>query len=290
MRVEYRPVREAEIPETVDVFLAAVADMYARNGVRSALPNRQAMEIGYRHVLGTGLFHVAEVDGRIGAICNAVVRDHLWFLSGFWTLPHLQQQKIGGALLKLVLAEGRRAGASTFFTWSSVDLAAMAVYMKNGMLPGYQILTLAGPVRDLPHELDGYQVEPLALSTAMQLDEQVRATGREVDHRFWLSESGHRGRQVLRGGHVVGYYYFNNGSIGPAAWIDLRDAEALMHMACREAAGQTGQVRMMIPGANHVAIRFALRAGLRLTAYSHLLTTSPFGRMEQYMASGPLLF
>lgn len=291
MTVEYRPVSEAEIPETVDVFLTAVRDLYARNGVNAALPDRQATETAYAHVFRTGIFRVAEVDGRISAICNAVVRDRLWFLSGFWLLPHLQRLRIGGALLERVLAEGRDAGAKTFFTWSSIDLTAMAVYMKNGMLPGYQILTFNGTPRDdLVEEYARYRVQPLALAAAMQLDEQVRATRREIDHRFWLSEAGHQGRQVLRHDRVVGYYYFNRGIIGPAAWLAPQDAAPLMNAACREAAAQAEQVRMMIPGANHDAIRFALRAGLRLTNYSHLLTTSPFGRMEQYLSSGPLLF
>ena len=289
--VIYRPAREAEIPETVEVFLNSVADMYARNGIKSPLPDRQHTETGYGHILRTGIFLVAEVEGRVGAICHAVVRDDLWFLSGFWTLPHLQQQKIGGALLERVLAEGRRMGASTFFTWSSLDLAAMAVYMKNGMLPGYQILTFMGRADHLPSERAGYEVGPLTMLTAMRLDEQVRATGRETDHRFWLSEVGPQGRQVLRDGRVAGYYYFSShGTIGPAVWLDPQDAEALMQMACRDAMGEAGQVRLMIPGINHTAIRFAFRAGLRLMAYSHLLTTSSFGRMEQYLSSGPLLF
>ncbi|MGB7922224.1 MAG: GNAT family N-acetyltransferase [Pyrinomonadaceae bacterium] len=291
MTIKYRPAEEADLPETVDLFLTAVADMYARNGVSSPLPERQAVETGYAHILRSGIFHVAEVDGRVGAICNAVVRDDLWFLSGFWSLPHLQRQGIGGALLDRVISEGRDAGASTFFTWSSIDLTAMAVYMKKGMLPGYQILTFAGtPLNLPPDERDGYQVEPLSMAEAMRFDELVRASRREIDHKFWLSEAGHEGRQVIREGRPVGYFYFNHGTIGPAAWLDSADAEALMRAACREAAAQAAPVRMMIPGANHAAIRFALRAGLRLAAYSHLLTTSPFGRMEQYLSSGPLLF
>ena len=289
--VVYRPAREADIPGSVEVFITAVADMYARNGIGSPLPDRQHTEIGYGHILRTGIFHLAEVDGQVCAICHAVVRDDLWFLSGFWALPHLQQRRMGSTLLERVLDEGRRAGAKTFFTWSSIDLTAMAVYMKKGMLPGYQILTFIGPARDLSEERVGYRVEPLELATGMQLDEQVRATGRETDHRFWLFEAGQQGRRVLRDGRVVGYYYFSNhGTIGPAAWLDPQDAEALMQMACREASVQAEQVQMMIPGINHTAIRFALRAGLRLMAFSHLLTTSPFGRMEQYLSSGPLLF
>jgi hypothetical protein len=158
------------------------------------------------------------------------------------------------------------------------------------MLPGYQILTFSGAGRDQEEQRAGYEVQPLELATAVVLDQQVRDTGREIDHRFWLFEAGHEGRQLLRDGRVVGYYYFKNGTVGPAAWIDSQDARALMQTALGEAAEHAEQVRMMIPGVNHAAIRFALKAGLRLTAYSHLLTTAPFGRMEQYLSSGPMLF
>jgi hypothetical protein len=35
---------------------------------------------------------------------------------------------------------------------------------------------------------------------------------------------------------------------------------------------------------------FALAHGLRLNAMAQLFTSAPFGRMEQYLASGPSLF
>jgi GNAT superfamily N-acetyltransferase len=289
--VQYRAVRETELAETAGVFLTAVADMYERHGIKSAVPERAAVEAGYAHVFETGIFQVAEVGGRVAAICHAVVRDHVWFLSGFWMLPQFQRRGIGGQLLKRVREEGERSGAGIFFTWSSVDMTAMASYMKQGMLPGYQILTFAGPLgRELPREPEGYAVGPLELASAAELDRQVRATGREPDHRFWLTKSGHEGRQLVREGRVAGYYYINHGTIGPAAWANPDEALVLIAAACREAALDAEQVRLMIPGINHTALRFALGAGLRLVANSHLLTTAPFGRMEQYLASGPLLF
>lgn len=289
--VQYRPVRDDEIAETAEIFLIAVADMYARHGINAATPEHAVVERGYRHVFETGIFHVAEIDGRIAAICHAIVRDQLWFLSGFWMLPEFQRRRIGGALLKQVMDAGALVGADTLFTWSSVDQTAMASYMKRGMLPGYQILTFAGAFGDRPPSHDEYEVQPLLLSNATALDKQVRATGREVDHHYWLSTAGQEGRQLLgRDGRVAGYYQFHKGVIGPAAWSELADGEALLEAACRETARDSDEIRLMIPGVNHTAIRFALRAGLRLSAYSHLLTTAPFGRMEQYLASGPLLF
>jgi GNAT superfamily N-acetyltransferase len=288
--VLYRPVRETEIAETAEVFLVAVTDMYARHGILQPPPRTETIETGYRHIFETGIFYVAEVDGRIAAICHAVVRESLWFLSGFWMLPQFQRQGIGGALLKIVQDEGARAGASTFFTWSSVDQTAMASYMRRGMLPGYQILTFAGALNERQEQRDGYEVQPLDISNAVALDRRVRATGREVDHKFWLTKSGHQGRQIMLDGRAVGYFYFNHGVVGPAAWSEMADAEALIAAACREASLDGEEVRMMIPGINHTAIRFALGAGLRLRGFSHLLTSAPFGILEQYLASGPLLF
>lgn len=290
MVIEYRPVVETEIPETIDLFLASLADVYARTGIKSPLPPRSFIEMHYRHIYRTGIFYVAEINGRIGAIGHAVVRDQLWFLSGFWARPDLQGQRIGGPLLKLVRDEGARAGARTFFTWSSLDLAAMASYMKIGMLPGYQILTFAGTPRGISVERKGVEINPLILSTAASIDAEVRATRREVDHRFWLEEAGHQAMEVRREGHTIGYFYFNKGTIGPAAWTGAEQARALLDAACREAAQDSGQVRLMIPGVNHAAIRFALDSGLRLAAFTHLLTSATFGRMEQYLASGPSLF
>lgn len=291
MSVEYRPVREAEMPETVELFLTSLDDLRRRWNLDWPPPPREYVEKSYDYIRRTGIFLVAEVDGKLGAICHAIVRDHLWFLSGFWTMPHLQGQKIGRPLLQLVWDEGARIGASLFFTWSSIDLQAMASYMKMGMLPGYQLLNFMGEARCSNEKHSGYETQPLDLSAALSIDEQVRGTRREVDHHFWLSEMNSEGRQLVRaGGRVVGYYYLNKGTIAPAAWLEERDAVVLLESACREASEQSGQVRMIIPGANHAAIRFALQANLKLAGYGHLLTTASFGQMENYLTSGPSLF
>jgi GNAT superfamily N-acetyltransferase len=287
--VQYRPLREAELGEAADVFLTALFDLAGRNGLATPAFTRASVDPVYRHIFETGTFEVADVGGRIGGICCAIVRDHLWFLSGFWLLPELQRKKVGGPLLERVWQEGQRRGASTAFTWASIDLTAMATYMKLGMLPGYPVLTFAGAVTSPSAELDGYEVEPLTMSVVMAIDGEIRATRRESDHGFWLGGQA-EGRQVVSRGRPVGYYYLSHGVIGPAAWSSPDDAEALIGLALRDAARASGTVRLMIPGINHTAIRRALAAGLRLAGFSHLLTTAPFGRMDQYLPSGPSLF
>ncbi len=288
--VDYRPVREDEIPETVEVFFTSRDEMHARRGAAAPSLDREATEACFHHIFQTGIFYVGEVDGQIGAICHAVVRDDLWFLSGFWVLPALQRQKVGGQLLKRVWAGGEQAGARTFFVWSSIDDSAIASYLKMGMLPGYQILMFGGSASNPLEKPAGYEAQPLSLEAATKLDEEIRATGRETDHRFWLFRAGYRGRQVLRGGRLIGYYYLDGGNIGPAAWIEPQSARAMLIMACGEAAEQSESIRIIVPGINHEAIRFSLQAGLRLTGYAHFLTTASFGRLDQYLASGPLLF
>jgi GNAT superfamily N-acetyltransferase len=278
------------MPEAVELFLTTVADLNQRWNLNWPLPPREYIEKVYDYVRRTGIFLVAEVDGKLGAICHAIVRDHLWFLSGFWTMPHLQGQKVGRPLLQLVWNEGARAGASVFFTWSSIDLQAMATYMKMGMLPGYQLLNFYGQPGKLPEKRSGYETQPLELSTAMEIDERIRETRRDADHQFWISEMKSEGRQLMRAGRVVGYYYLNKGTVGPAAWLEDTDAEALLESACREASTQAEQIRLIVPGANHAAIRLALQAKLKLSGYGHLLTTAPIGQMEKYLTSGPSLF
>ncbi|HKR02624.1 MAG TPA: hypothetical protein VJT09_18240, partial [Pyrinomonadaceae bacterium] len=79
--IEYRPVREAEMPEAVDLFLATVRDLARRWNLDWPLPPRPYVEVMYDYIRRTGIFQVAEVEGRLGSICHAVVRGHLWFLS-----------------------------------------------------------------------------------------------------------------------------------------------------------------------------------------------------------------
>ncbi|MDX6268975.1 MAG: hypothetical protein QOD28_198 [Acidobacteriota bacterium] len=289
----YRAAREEDVPAALDMFLEAVRELYRRHNLEMPLPPRPAVEVAYRHIFETGIFRLAESDGRIVAICHAVVRDALWFLSGFWARPELVAGGVGGRLLREVWREGEEAGAQKFFVWSSMDNTAIASYLKTGMLPGYQIFTFAGrptALDDVPGATMRYTIEPLSLEAACGIDREVRETRREVDHRFWLSEEKLEGRQVRRGGRLVGYYYFKGATFGPAAWMDETVAEALLTLGCREAAAQSETISLRVPGINHDAIRFAFAHGLRLTAMAHLFTSAPIGRMEQYLASGPSLF
>jgi GNAT superfamily N-acetyltransferase len=286
--VRDRAAREDDVEPALDLFVGTLRDMLARNGIDPGDLARDEWRHGYPHVFRSGIFRVAEDDGEIVAICHAIVRGPLWFLSGFWTRPDRQKTGIGGRLLRQVWEEGRSRGASTFFTWSSIDLTAMASYLKRGMLPGYQILSFVGEGTQASPAVS--DVAPLTLEVTSLLDRDVLGTAREIDHRFWLAEPGRIGRAVVRGGRALGYYYVRAGTIGPAAWAASSDADAVLDRAVADAHAQSAIVRLRALGASHDTIRFALARGLRLAGYSHLLTTAAFGHLERYAPSGPTLF
>lgn len=287
--IVHRPATESDIGDAAELFLASVTDLATRHGLATPAYSAASIDPVYRHILRTGIFEVAELEGRIVAIAHAIVRDHLWFLSGFWAAPGLQRKGLGGPLLARVRAEGERRGATLAFTWSSVDLTAMATYMLLGLLPGYPILTFAGAPSAPPPRAAAYEDAPLTLATAADIDADVRATRRELDHTFWLA-APEAARVVLRGGRPVGYFYATRGLIGPAAWTDEAHGEAVLAAAIHAAQSQAEQIRLAIPGINHTAVRLALSSGLKLIAFSHLLCTAEPGKMARYIPSGPSLF
>jgi GNAT superfamily N-acetyltransferase len=290
MEVHYRLATPDDMPACADLFNESLSDLRRRQNAPASVPTPQATMVRfYEHVLATGIFEVAEVGGRLAALACAIVRDDLWFLSGFWARPELQRQNIGMPLLRSVHQAGREAGATTFFVDASTDPTAMAAYMKMGMLPGCQILGFSGTPNLTTRAPAGLKTEVLETSLALDLDRSTRGTPRAVDHEFFAAE-GRRGRQVTRDGEPIGYYYLHDGAIGPAAWRQPQHAELILAAACREASAESTTVSFDAPGINHAAVRFALESGLRLAPHGHLLQSAPFGRMEQYLPSGPGLF
>lgn len=89
--------------------------------------------------------------------------------------------------------------------------------MTLGMVPGYPVLLFEGAPHKLPAAAAAYEVVTLEKSQAIALDQEIRGTGRSADHDFWLNSLGLQGRQVMRAGEVVGYYYQCN-TFGVTTW------------------------------------------------------------------------
>lgn len=274
-------MRTEEIPEAVAVFIQGVAELSRRYNLPVPPLDRDERIPEFEHTYRTGIFRVAAVDGRLAAICSASVRDGIWFLSKFFTTPEHHDKGWSKPLLDQVWQEGVRQGASRFLVWSTQDPAALALYMRLGMLPGTQLFRFSGEPRRQPAVM---AAEPLTIEAAAAIDRQVRGAGREMDHRFFLETQGRRGWLV--GG--LAYVYEQHGWIGPAGWLDDELGPAALAYAASHAEGE---VRLTVPGCNHQAIRFALNNGLRVgVPSSHVLMTAPVGQMERYIPSGPELF
>jgi hypothetical protein len=288
----YRALLPSEIAAATDVFIASMSDMLRRNGVPPPPVIREPRIAGYRHILETGIFEVAEVDRQIVAICCAIVRGNLWFLSGFWTLPGMQSSGLGRPLLERVWKAGQERGAKTFRTWSSIDAAALSVYMRQTdqrgrkMMPRSQIFTFCGVPKFSTSTPSALELTPFDLEIANQIDGDVYGAVREEDHRFWKGDRF----IVRRAGLVAGYFHSIAGLLGPVAWSEEKDAADVLATAMHHAARQANEIRFSCPGINHAAIDAALTTRLRLTGTAHLLSTDEIGRMEQYIPSGALLF
>ncbi|HUQ41142.1 MAG TPA: GNAT family N-acetyltransferase [Candidatus Limnocylindrales bacterium] len=245
-------------------------------------------EHGYRFVAETGIFRVAMKEDRMVALACAIVRGDEWFLSGFWTDADARQQGIGGPLLREVWDEGVRRGARRQFVWASIDATAIATYMKLGMLPGSQLFAFSG-VPSLGAAA-AVQTPELSIAAATSIDRVVRGVARAIDHEWWQAIPDTVARAVFDGGTLTGYYYVHHGQIGPAAWLADDAAPTVIGAALGDAARMGGETKIVVPGMNHAALRVVLAARLRLVRTSHLLWTAPFGQMERYIPSGPLLF
>ena len=289
MTPSYRPARHEDIATAARIFVTCVSALAQSNGLPAPSYTATAIEPVYLHLLRSGIFEVAELNGEIVGFAAGIVRDELWFLAMFWVLPEHKLRGIGKPLLDRVWRRAEAAGAKAFATWSSIDFGAVSVYLKRGLLPAGPIFTFAGPVlHSLPPD-PRVELHPLPPGAAAEIDRLVRGTARHVDHEYWR-DAGQAGLLVVQDGRTLGYFYQNEGTIGPAAWLEAGDGSVVLTAALAYAETRAPHVKLIALGLNHTAIGAATSAGLRLISASHFLRSAPFGQLEKYLPSGPALF
>lgn len=278
------------MPIAADLFLVSLAELARAHGLPAPVSyTRESVIPVYEHLLETGLFEVAELDGKIVGIAAATVRDAIWFLAMFWVLPPHKQQGMGRPLLERVARLGDEQGATVRCVWSSIDFAAIASYLKLGMMPGGPIFTFAGRARSGSSEPSSARLIELDPRRASAIDRAIRGTAREQDHAFFRAR-GMQGFQLQLGQRTAGYFYLKDGVIGPAAWLDFADGRTLLAQALAQASASDKDVKLIALGVNQTAIQAATAAGLRLVSASHFLTSAPFGKLDCYLPFGPALF
>ena len=285
-------VRQAlaqDVGAAAAVYVAALADMQKRLGHFQSFMSYESACVSYQHIFDTGVFQVAEIQGKTVGVCDGIIREGMFFLSGFWVLPEFQGRGIGGQLLAQVWERASGPDILTHSVWSSPDPSACAQYLRLGMLPGFPLFRFS--VKLQPYTVpDGYTICDLDEQAAGLIDALVRSTPRIVDHQYFSRQKGVRSCLVKYLEEPAGYCYADDTSIGPVAWLSDVHAETVFKIALSSPEKDAGERQLNVPGCNHNALKYVAARRGKLSSLSNFLSTRPFGKLDQYIPSGPLLF
>lgn len=292
----YRPARETDLAQAHDVFYQnEVRDIH-----NPPLPGEIPSDM--HHILETGTFYVAELDGTILAFAASITRDNVTFLTDLFVRPDQQSSRLGQTLLEYVMPANQQIRC----TFSSNDPRAFALYIRSGMQPQWPhfCLRLIGSLRDHPFttDIEIYEGQPDD-PAFVQWDEQISGRLRPADHTHWLHRQHTIPLWFTRQGDRIGYAYVRLGegtiwypeacTLGPIGVISPEDAAACTLAAVNWAHKQAGAEVLLIniPGP-HPALAPLLNIGFHITYVETFLSTAtiPFFDARCYISSGSNLF
>lgn len=266
-----------------------------RGSARGPASHRWAGDkVWWEHLLRSsrGGFWVAEEGSTVVGIACAVVRDAEWLLTHLYVVPERQGRGIGRGLLERALRSARGTDRHAAYADAS-HFASTSLYMRHGMFPARNIVGLSGPVsvfERLRANADGLLAEAFGAHSISvvghidALDRQVRGTGRNEEHRFWI-DSGMRGLLFRRHGQIVGYAYCTPwGGIGPVAAQHESDLPAMLER-CGHVLSEAGvsETSLLVPGVNQTVLSLLLLHGFRQTSLGLFLATRPAGDWSHYL-------
>ena len=271
--------------------------------------------------VGSGPAGIGRSGEQIVGFGIAAQREHVWFLSQLYVLPHHQGRGIGRALLTQILPSiasappdatgGGTAGAATPDRVAASDSAAAsaqtrpgvlamctdsaqpvsnALYARFGIVPRLPVFNLVGTpnpaaLSRLPAGVDAVSFAKSDPAAAIDtVDRAILGYAHAADHAH-LRATGRTGF-VYRSsdGDLLGYGYSSEaGRFGPVALLDQTlTAPVLGHLMT--VIRPRGATTVWVPGANDRAMVAFLRAGLRIEGFPALLCWSrPFGDFERYV-------
>lgn len=274
-----RPMQAADVGPVAHLTAAA----FSQDIADEAAARRWHARVKYPWASDPDGAFVAELDGRVVGVAEAIVRERLWCLSLFAVQPGLQGAGTGRALLERAVAYGPVNAAGLIV--SSNDPRALCLYARAGfaLLP---TLEAQGSVdrRRLPRhdggvrDVDGGDIESLAA-----LARSVRGAPYTAELHYALEG----GARLLR----LGDRGFAVSMPGRPLWLlvarDEAAATALLWNALARAEGPAS-VRW-ITGAQQWAIDVLVRARLRLVAYGALCVRGRPGPLTPFLPSGPFV-
>lgn len=301
-----RPCRPEDLQAVWKTFLTSFQDMIRRvHGTRQSLRGMRTVPPYLHHVLTTDSrgFWVAESSGKIIGFACSIVRGSVWFLCDFWILPGFQNRGIGRQLLKRSLQSDRTYRITS--TYSSLYPPAMRSYIMLGMTPRFPVYTLVRRCQDLKpgwaaeREYEIHEVDPTGSRGAIReavremssVDRVARGSRRDEDHDLFIKRSGNRCWLAKKRGQTIGYFYVSpQGQVGPSAVKVTRAMLPVLHRSIESAALLHPKLTIQIPAPNVESIRELIRAGFRIDSHAIFMSSKEFGKMENYIISGPALF
>jgi GNAT superfamily N-acetyltransferase len=267
--VEIRRASEDDLPAQLEVFRAAIGELFARHGLPPPNPTRERFENQQRHLLA----HDAErsfvaVERRsVVGFAAAFMRGEAWFLSSLFVRPEAQGLGVGRALLDRAWAEEAQSRRTMT---DAIQPASNGLYARRGLVPTTPVFRLVGrPGRaPAPPRLDASEPDDDAL---VALDDAAYGFRRAPDHGYWRRLA--RSTLWRRGSEPVAYSYaWPSGHLGPVAGRDGEAAAAALTAELARGAG--AGVSVLVPGSARRVLESALAAGLRISGPPGLLLLS----------------
>lgn len=277
--VTLRPMCAEDIPASMTV--SAQAFEFELADART----RRLWEMRVAHPLATdprGAF-VAELEGSIVGVAQALRRGELWVLTLLTVLPAAQGSGAGRALLEAALGHGGRTGPGLIV--SSNDPRAMRLYARAGFALMPTLETRGSLDRRALPAADGRVREAGAGDVAAL--EAISLELRGGSHTPDLLLAIEQGALLLR----VEDEGFAVAMPGHGVWMvaarERETARALLWHALALAGGGERPVVRWITADQDWAVEVLLRAGYGLTAYGALAVRGRPGPLRPYIPSGP---
>jgi GNAT superfamily N-acetyltransferase len=269
-----RATEPDDLPALHGLFLDAIAGVYRPHGFEPPAPPLAVFEAQQRHVLETGVSHVAVAGGAVAGFASAWRRDHDWFLASLFVAPAAQATGVGTALLDAVWDE--HAPRRRTLT-DAIQPVSNALYARRGLIPATPVLDLSG----VPQQGGESGLAP-GDGDVRRIDLAAYGFDRAVDHELW-ARAGTRTVWLRDGAPAAYSYRFPGGAIGPVAGVDPPAAAGAL---AAELAAAGGRASVRIPGSARELVAVAVAAGLRLGPTPGLLLCSAEVRPPETLAIG----
>jgi GNAT superfamily N-acetyltransferase len=226
---------------------------------------------------------LAEREGRVIGVAQAIRRERLWCLSLLAVTPEAQSAGAGRALLERALDYG--AGSDAGLIPSSNDPRALRLYALAGfsVLPTFEAsgaIDRGSLSRSHPEVREGGVDDLEALEP---ISRRIRGAPHTRELEFALSQGG----ELLRLGDR-GFAVFTPGQ---GVWLlvagDEPAAAALLWSSLALCGEPARPPVRWITGEQQWAIEVALRAGLRLAPNRALAVRGRPGPLRPFLPSGP---